>query len=208
MIGIACLATSLFLAPAAMPAPSFFQDKPAVGDEVAVLETSKGQVVLMFFPAVAPKHVENFKSLAKEGFYDGTRFHRCIANFMIQGGDPNSKDLSQSSSWGTGGKLNADGSRRTVNAEFNDTKHRRGVLSMARSSDPNSGGSQFFIMVADAPHLDRQYSAFGQVVSGMEVVDQIVLTGDSKANGRVAPEAAIVLKSVKIVKWPIEKGGN
>jgi len=206
MITTACLAASLILTP--MIAPTLVQDVPKVGDEVAVLETGKGQIVVMFLPDVAPNHVNNFKSLAKEGFYDGTRFHRCIANFMIQGGDPNSADLGKSSLWGQGGKLNADGSRRTVNAEFNATKHKRGVLSMARSSDPNSAGSQFFIMVADAPHLDGKYSAFGQVVTGMEVVDQIVVTGDPNDNGKVIPSAAIVLKSVKVVKWPIEKGGR
>lgn len=170
---------------------------PNDGDEVVVLTTDKGEVVVRFHPDHAPNHVENFKSLAKEGFYDGTRFHRCIAGFMVQGGDPNSKDMSKSHSWGTGG------SGRNVNAEFNKLRHTRGILSMARSSNPNSASSQFFIMVADSPHLDGQYSAFGEVVSGMEVVDQIVVTGDARNNGSVNPANAIQLQKAEVKTWPL-----
>ncbi len=126
-----------------------------------------GDIVLKFFPEVAPNHVANFIKLGKENLYDGTTFHRVIPGFMIQGGDPNSKTPDRSSH-GKGGP----GSR--VKAEFNSKPHKRGTLSMARSNDPDSAGSQFFICVADANFLDWQYTAFGEVVSGMEVVDKIV----------------------------------
>jgi len=133
--------------------------------------TSKGQpmgeIVLRFFSDVAPGHVNNFVKLSKDGFYNGTTFHRVIPGFMIQGGDPNSKN-SDRSSHGMGGPGHK------VKAEFNSTPHKRGIVSMARSNDPDSAGSQFFICVADANFLDWQYTAFGEVVSGMEVADKIV----------------------------------
>lgn len=133
--------------------------------------TSKGQpmgeIVLRFFSDVAPGHVNNFMKLSKDGFYNGTTFHRVIPGFMIQGGDPNSKN-SDRSSHGMGGPGHK------VKAEFNSTPHKRGIVSMARSNDPDSAGSQFFICVADANFLDWQYTAFGEVVSGMEVADKIV----------------------------------
>jgi peptidyl-prolyl cis-trans isomerase B (cyclophilin B) len=135
----------------------------------AILETTFGEIEIEFFADKAPKHVENFLSLARSGFYDETIFHRVIPGFMIQGGDPNTKDKTASRArHGTGGPAHR------VKAEFNDTSHRRGIVSMARSSDPDSAGSQFFICVADAPFLDRQYTVFGEVVSGMEVADKIV----------------------------------
>ena len=133
----------------------------------AVIKTKFGDMELELFPDKAPKHVENFIKLAKSGFYNGTIFHRVIPNFMIQGGDPNTKGQDKSR-YGMGGP------GYNVNAEFNDTPHTRGILSMARSRDPNSAGSQFFIMVGNAPHLDGQYTAFGKVVKGMEAADQIV----------------------------------
>ena len=133
----------------------------------AVIETKFGSITLEFFPEVAPGHVNNFITLAKKGFFDGTTFHRVIPGFMIQGGDPNSKDADKATH-GTGGPGH------TINAEFNDKPHKRGTLSMARSASPNSAGSQFFICVADSPFLDRQYTVFGQVVSGMDVIDKIV----------------------------------
>jgi cyclophilin family peptidyl-prolyl cis-trans isomerase len=126
-----------------------------------------GDIEIELFPKVAPKHVHNFDSLVAIKFYDGTAFHRVIPGFMIQGGDPNSKDKPKST-WGFG-----DPSQTKVPAEFNDTKHVRGIISAARSQDPNSATSQFFIMHADAPHLDHQYTAYGKVVSGMDVVDKI-----------------------------------
>ncbi len=196
------LAASL-LAVGMMTVPSGQVSKtPKDGDEVAVIETDKGTIVVMFHPEKAPRHVENFKTLARRGFYDGTRFHRTIPNFMIQGGDPNSKDLTMANRWGTGGN-EIEGSEINVPAEFNDLKHEAGVLSMARSSDPDSASSQFFIMHKAATHLDGQYSAFGRVVKGQEVVDAIA-TMPSGSNGQVRPESAVVLKSVKIVAWPVQ----
>lgn len=146
------------------------------GEEVAVLHTNHGDIVVGFFPNKAPKHVESFKKLVSSGFYDGTKFHRVIPGFMVQGGDPNSKSDDRSNH-GTGGP------GYKVPAEFNDIKHDRGILSAARSSDPNSAGSQFFLMVARYPSLDGQYSAFGQVLEGMDVVDKIVaLPRDGRDN--------------------------
>lgn len=143
--------------------------------------TSKGQplgeIVLKFFHNVAPGHVKNFMDLAKKGFYNGTTFHRVIPGFMIQGGDPNSKNADRASH-GTGGP----GYR--IKAEFNSTPHKRGILSMARANDPDSAGSQFFICVADANFLDWQYTAFGEVVSGMDVADKVVSV---KRDGRDNP---------------------
>jgi peptidyl-prolyl cis-trans isomerase B (cyclophilin B) len=133
----------------------------------AIIETKFGNMELRFFPEVAPNHVSNFMELAKKGFYDGTTFHRVIPGFMIQGGDPNSKNPDRSSH-GMGGP------GYTLKAEFNEKPHKRGVLSMARSGHPDSAGSQFFICVADASFLDKKYSVFGEVVSGMDVADKIV----------------------------------
>ena len=189
--------------PAATPGPVATIDKPKDGDEVAVIDTAKGKIIAMFYPGKAPKHVENFKTLAKAKFYDGTRFHRCIAGFMIQGGDPNSKDLKMEAAWGTGGNMK-NGKEVNVPAEFNDVKHVRGVLSMARSQDPNSASSQFFIMQGDNAGLDGQYSAFGKAISGLEIVDEIVKTGDAGNNGKVEAKDAVVVKSITIVKWPVK----
>ncbi len=133
----------------------------------AVIETKFGNIELRFFPDVAPNHVNNFIELAKKGFYDGTTFHRVIPGFMIQGGDPLSRDPDRLRH-GTGGP------GYKLKAEFNDKPHKRGTLSMARAAHPDSAGSQFFICVADAFFLDRQYTVFGEVVSGMEVADKIV----------------------------------
>ncbi len=154
------------------------------GDEktkATISVTSKGQplgeIVLRFFHDVAPGHVKNFTDLAKKGFYNGTTFHRVIPGFMIQGGDPNSKNADRNSH-GMGGP------GYTIKAEFNSKPHKRGVLSMARANDPNSAGSQFFICVADANFLDWQYTAFGEVISGLEVADKVV---NSKRDGRDNP---------------------
>jgi peptidyl-prolyl cis-trans isomerase B (cyclophilin B) len=135
----------------------------------AIIDTKFGEIELELFADKAPGHVKNFLDLARKGAYDGTTFHRVIPAFMIQGGDPNTKDpKAPRHQHGTGGP------GYTIKAEFNDTSHKRGVLSMARSSDPHSAGCQFFICVADALFLDRQYTAFGRVVRGMEAVDKIV----------------------------------
>ena len=149
--------------------------------KVAVISTKFGDMVVEFFPDVAPKHVENFQILAEEGYYNGTTFHRVIPGFMIQGGDPNSKDLDRMND-GTGGRAGKffgigkenDPESWTVPAEFNDTPHQRGTLSMARSQNIDSGSSQFFICHDNAPFLDGQYTVFGQLISGIEVVDEIV----------------------------------
>ncbi len=133
----------------------------------AIIETNLGNIELRFFPDIAPKHVENFLTLAKSGFYDGTIFHRVIPGFMIQGGDPNTKGTNKSI-YGQGGPDHS------VKAEFSQRTHSRGILSMARSSSPDSAGSQFFIVVQDAKFLDGQYTVFGEVVSGMDVADKIV----------------------------------
>ncbi len=143
------------------------QEVLELAETQAVLETSLGDIVLRFFPDVAPHHVKNFVTLAKSGFYDGTAFHRVIPGFMIQGGDPKSKDTRRAGH-GTGGP------GYSINAEFNDRPHKRGTLSMARSGHPDSAGSQFFIVVKNSPFLDGKYSVFGEVVSGMDVVDKIV----------------------------------
>ena len=135
----------------------------------AIIKTKFGEMEIRFFPDVAPKHVENFIALSKSGFYDGTIFHRVIPGFMIQGGDPNTKDPNKTSEYGMGGPPGAK-----LKAEFNDKPHKRGVVSMARSGHPDSAGSQFFIVVKDSPQLNRQYTAFGEVIKGMEVADQIV----------------------------------
>lgn len=149
--------------------------------KVAVISTKFGDMVVEFFPDVAPKHVENFQILAEEGYYNGTTFHRVIPGFMIQGGDPNSKDLDRMND-GTGGRAGKffgigrenNPESWTVPAEFNDTPHQRGTLSMARSQNIDSGSSQFFICHDNAPFLDGQYTVFGQLISGIEVVDEIV----------------------------------
>lgn len=161
----------------------------AQAQEVAVLETSLGTIELEFFDDKAPSHVKNFKDLAKKGFFDGTSFHRVIPGFMIQGGDPNSKDADRSND-GTGGP------GYSINAEFNDVSHDRGVLSMARSQNPNSAGSQFFIVVKNAHFLDGQYTAFGKVTKGMDVADKIVAV---KRDARDNPIDRVEMKSVKIV---------
>ena len=133
----------------------------------AIVNTNLGNIQFELFSDVAPETVRNFITLAKSGFYDGTLFHRVIPKFMIQGGDPNTKE-SDKSTWGTGGP------GYNMKAEFNSRSHLRGIVSMARSSDPDSAGSQFFIVTSDSTFLDREYTVFGQVVDGMEVADKIV----------------------------------
>ena len=145
-------------------------------NEIGVIETSHGTIEVEFFEDKASGHVKNFKDLANKEFYNGTTFHRVIPGFMVQGGDPNTK-TDDRSSHGMGGP------GYTIDAEFNDARHDRGVLSMARSQDPNSAGSQFFIVVKDSHFLDGQYTAFGKVTSGMDVADKIVdVARDSRDN--------------------------
>jgi len=133
----------------------------------AKIETNLGTISFKLLPELAPEHVRNFEGLARKGFYDGTLFHRVIPGFMIQGGDPNTKTNNRRS-WGMGGPGYA------IKAEFNSRSHLRGIVSMARSQDPDSAGSQFFIVVADSTFLDRNYTVFGEVTEGIEVADNIV----------------------------------
>jgi peptidyl-prolyl cis-trans isomerase B (cyclophilin B) len=177
-------------APPALPTPTAPAPKTGAAKEVAVIKTSMGEMVLELWPDVAPGHVENFKKLAKQGFYDGTAFHRIIPGFMIQGGDPNTKDESKRGQWGQGGP------GYTIKAEFNDRKHTRGVLSMARTSDPNSAGCQFFICLAEAPHLDHQYTAFGKLIKGDDVLGKI---GATATGPRDVPITRVNVDSIKIV---------
>ncbi len=163
--------------------------------EVAVLDTSMGKIILELFPNAAPKHVKNFKQLARSGFYNGTKFHRVIPGFMIQGGDPNSKDADRSND-GTGN------SGTKVPAEFNAISHKRGILSMARSQEPNSASCQFFIVVKDSTFLDQQYSVFGRVMQGMDVADKIV---NVKRDARDNPTTAVTITKVTIEPRPAAK---
>jgi peptidyl-prolyl cis-trans isomerase B (cyclophilin B) len=133
----------------------------------AVIETNLGTIVFKLLPDLAPETVRNFETLSRNGFYNGTLFHRVIPGFMIQGGDPNTK-TGNKSTWGTGGPGH------TIKAEFSSRSHHRGIVSMARSQDPNSAGSQFFIVTTDSTFLDRQYTVFGEVIEGMDVADKIV----------------------------------
>lgn len=167
----------------------------APAKEVAVIKTSAGEMVLEFWPEVAPNTVENFKKLAKQGFYDGTAFHRIIKGFMIQGGDPLTKDVANEDRFGTGDP------GYKIKAEFNDRKHVRGVISMARSADPDSAGSQFFLMLDTAPHLDKKYTGFGKLIKGEDVLMKI---GDSpvaasRSGERSKPRQRIEIESIKIV---------
>ena len=160
---------------------------------VAVLETSLGTITMELLPELAPEHVKNFVDLANTGFYNGTKFHRVIPGFMIQGGDPNSKTPNVAS-WGTGS------GPRMLKAEFSPpdkASHVRGMVSMARSNDPNSASCQFFIVQSDSQFLDGKYSIFGKVLSGMEVVDAIA---NSPRNAQDRPNQDIVIKKVTIKK--------
>ncbi|KAB2653058.1 MAG: peptidylprolyl isomerase [Verrucomicrobia bacterium] len=163
--------------------------------EVAIIKTSQGDMVVKFWPDVAPKTVENFKKLAKQGFYDGTAFHRIVKGFMIQGGDPLTKDQTQEARWGTGDP------GYKVKAEFNGNAHVRGVLSMARSQDPNSAGSQFFICLGDARFLDRQYTGFGEVIDGDDVLGNLGETPTTSSGGgeRSRPINRVGVESITIV---------
>ncbi len=166
---------------------------------LAVIRTSQGDVTVKFFYDKAPNHVKNFVDLAASGFYDGTLFHRVIPDFMIQGGDPYTKDPAKAALFGTGGNTDRNGKELNVKAEFNDISHKRGILSMARAADPDSASSQFFIVVKDSPFLDRQYTAFGEVVKGMDVVDKLVTESNSdRSDPRTGGRPRNYQKIVKI----------
>src|SRR5712692_6285035 len=181
---------AVFFAAAQLGAEEKKENPMNTSNEVAVIKTSEGDMVAEFWPDVAPKTVENFKKLARQGFYDGTAFHRIIKGFMIQGGDPLTKDESKRASWGTGDP------GYKIAAEFNEKSHTRGVLSMARSNDPNSAGSQFFICHGDPTFLDRQYTAFGKLIKGDEVLEKIATTRTGPSD---RPLKRINLESIKIV---------
>jgi peptidyl-prolyl cis-trans isomerase B (cyclophilin B) len=167
------------------------EEKSAVNtNEVAVIKTTEGEMVIEFWPDVAPKTVENFKTLAKKGFYDGTCFHRVIKGFMIQGGDPLTKDPSKEASWGTGDP------GYKIKAEFNSRSHDRGVVSMARSNDPDSAGSQFFICHGNPHFLDGKYTAFGKLIKGDDVLEKIATTATHPPD---RPDKRMGIKSIKIV---------
>ena len=167
----------------------------STSNEVAVIKTNEGEMVVQFWTDGAPNTIENFKKLARQGFYDGTTFHRIVKGFMIQGGDPNSKDPAKESTYGQGGP------GYKIKAEFNNHSHDRGVISMARSSEPDSAGSQFFICLAPVPRLDGQYTTFGKLIKGSDVLAKI---GDTPVTnngmGEMSkPTKRIVIESVKIV---------
>jgi peptidyl-prolyl cis-trans isomerase B (cyclophilin B) len=164
-------------------------------NEVAVIKTTEGEMVVQFWTDAAPKTIENFKKLARQGFYDGTIFHRIIKGFMIQGGDPNSKDPAKEGSYGQGGP------DYKIKAEFNDHPHDPGVISMARSADPDSAGSQFFICLAPIHRLDHQYTTFGKLIKGDDVLEKIGNTPvERNSQGETSkPTKRVVVESVKIV---------
>jgi peptidyl-prolyl cis-trans isomerase B (cyclophilin B) len=196
-LGAGCKKEEAASAGASAPATSKTESKTVSNNtnDVAILKTTAGEMVVEFWPDVAPKTVENFKKLARSGFYDGTCFHRIIKGFMIQGGDPLTKDPSKEAAWGTGDP------GYKLDAEFNSRSHQRGVLSMARAQDPNSAGCQFFICLGDASFLDRQYTAFGKLIKGDEVLGKIGDTPVTASGGGEAskPTARVNLDSVKIV---------
>jgi peptidyl-prolyl cis-trans isomerase B (cyclophilin B) len=141
----------------------------------AIIKTKFGDIHIKFYPDLAPNHVGNFIKLAKSGFYDGTIFHRVIPGFMIQGGDPNTKNSLRKDLYGQGGPKDEKGNPIMLKAEFSDTPHKRGIVSMARANEPDTAGSQFFIVVEPSPFLDRKYTAFGEVTKGLGIADKIVM---------------------------------
>jgi cyclophilin family peptidyl-prolyl cis-trans isomerase len=153
-----------------------------------IISSNLGDIKLEFYPEHAPKTVDNFRELANRGFYDGLIFHRIVPNFVIQGGDPNTRDLSNRTRWGTGGP------GWNIKAEFNKNKHSRGTLSMARSQDPDSAGSQFFIVLKDSNFLDGQYTVFGRVISGMDIVDKLASLKTDSSDAPVDTETAKMIK--------------
>ena len=182
-------ALALTLAPAARAA----EEKST--KEVAVIKTSAGEMVIEFWPETAPKTVANFIKLAKSGFYDGTAFHRIIKGFMIQGGDPLSKDPSKEMMWGTG---SAD---EKLKAEFSERKHDLGVISMARSASPDSASCQFFICLEGAQALNGKYTCFGKLIKGEDVLKKLGASAvAASASGEPSkPQARVGVESIKIV---------
>jgi peptidyl-prolyl cis-trans isomerase B (cyclophilin B) len=189
---ILCLATMFGLTTAHMAqtptsAPS--------SNEVAVIKTSEGDMVLEFWKDAAPNTIENFKKLARSGFYNGTIFHRIVKGFMVQGGDPNSKDPAKEASYGEGGP------GYKIKAEFNDHPHERGVISMAREPNPDSAGSQFFICLAAVPRLDHHYTTFGKLIKGDDVLEKIGNTPVTRNSmGEMSkPTTRVAIEKIDIV---------
>src|SRR5437588_4029613 len=163
--------------------------------DIAVIKTTAGEMQVELWADVAPKTVENFKTLAQKGFYDGTAFHRIVKGFMIQGGDPLTKNPNEESSWGTGDP------GYKIKAEFNDRSHQRGVISMARSQDPDSAGSQFFICLGDAKFLDRNYTAFGKLIKGDDVLGKLGDTAVATSNSgeKSKPTTRVSVEKIEIM---------
>src|SRR6266571_4559021 len=194
---LSIFAVALLLGSAVFAADEKKAENPTMNasNEVAVIKTSEGDMVVQFWNNAAPNTIENFKKLARSGFYDNTIFHRIVKGFMIQGGDPNSKDAGKESSYGEGGP------GYKIKAEFNDHSHDRDVVSMARSSDPDSAGSQFFICLAPVPRLDHQYTTFGKLIKGDDVLAKIGDTPVTRnSTGEMSkPTKRVVIESIKIV---------
>ena len=191
---------------AAAPKAATEENKPMSDyqNKVAELHTTAGEIDIRFFPDVAPNHVKNFIDLAEKGFYNGVKFHRVIPGFMIQSGDPNTIS-GPPSTWGTGGSPNK------LKAEFNDVHHGRGVVSAARTNDPNSASSQFFICVADAGYLDKQYTAFGKVTKGMDVADKIANAprdANDRPNNAISIDKIVIREAKADEKGPAPTGGR
>src|SRR5947207_2111305 len=195
-MNLSVLAVALLLSSALFAAEENQENSPMnASNEVAIIKTSEGDMIVRFWNDAAPNTIENFKKLARSGFYDGTIFHRIVKGFMIQGGDPNSKDTGKETSYGEGGP------GYKIKAEFNDRSHERGVISMARRSDPDSAGSQFFICLAPVPRLNHHYTTFGKLSKGDDVLGKIgdmpVTRSSSGENSK--PTKRVVIESIKIV---------
>src|SRR5436189_6319090 len=191
---VCCLIASI-LAAAALAEEKKETSPMSTSNEVAVIKTNEGELVVQFWTDAAPNTIENFKKLARQGLYDGTIFHRIVKGFMIQGGDPNSKDPAKEDSYGQGGP------GYKVKAEFNNHSHDRGVISMARGPDPDSAGSQFFICLTPVHRLDHQYTTFGKLIKGDDVLEKIGDTSVSRNSmGEPSkPTKRVVIESIKIV---------
>jgi len=194
---LSIFAVAMLLGSAAFAADEKKAENPTMNasNEVAVIRTSEGDMVVQFWNDAAPNTIENFKKLARSGFYDGTIFHRVVKGFMIQGGDPNSKDPAKENKYGEGGP------GYKIKAEFNNHSHERGVISMAREPNPDSAGSQFFICLAPVTRLDHQYTTFGKLSKGNDVLDKIGETPVTRnsAGEMSKPTKRIVIESIKIV---------